>query len=124
MKTTITQRFQIDGCEVDADADCRFCFFWEKAGGRWGARFVKHWYEKDKLIPVDPRMIPTLDDEKLKEYPTGYRYLAYCQEITMGVKVMLDMPSHRRDGDNLNGQKHDALYWQCKDWVEGRNVDI
>ncbi len=40
MKATITQRFEIDGCEVDAEADCRFAFFWEKGeGGRgilWG----------------------------------------------------------------------------------------
>lgn len=27
MKATITQRFTIDGCEVDAESDCRFCFF-------------------------------------------------------------------------------------------------
>ena len=30
MKATITQRFELDGCEVDAEADCRFCFFWER----------------------------------------------------------------------------------------------
>ncbi|KAJ9294398.1 hypothetical protein DTO271G3_6973 [Paecilomyces variotii] len=126
MKATITQRFVLDGCEVDAESDCRFCFFWEKNSdnGEWRARFVRHWYEKDKLIPVDPRKIPSLDDEKLKRYPTGYRYLAYCQEATMGIKVMLDMPGHRREDDNINGQKHDALYWQCKQWVEGEQVEI
>jgi len=68
--------------------------------------------------------VPELDDEKLKAYPVGYRYLAYCQEATMGVKVMVDMLGHRREGDNANGRKHDALYWQCKNWVEGEEVDI
>ena len=65
MKATITQRFIINGCEVDAEADCRFCFFFEKINGNWGARFVRHWYEKDKLIPVNPTKIPTIDDDRL-----------------------------------------------------------
>lgn len=41
MKATITQRFIIDDCEVDAESDCRFCFFWEKFNGEWRARFVR-----------------------------------------------------------------------------------
>jgi hypothetical protein len=47
MKAAITQRFDLDGAEADAESDCRFCFFWEKqASGEWKARFVRHWYEK------------------------------------------------------------------------------
>ncbi|OGM49622.1 pea pathogenicity protein 2 [Aspergillus bombycis] len=125
MKVTITQRFVLDGCEVDAESDCRFCFFWEKTGnGEWRAKFVRHWYEKDKLIPVNPNKVPVLDEVALAQYPNGYRYLAYCQERTMGVKVLLDMPGHRRDGNNANGQKHDLLYWQCKQWLDGEELDI
>jgi hypothetical protein len=33
MKATITQRFVLDGCEVDAESDCRFCFLFEKRQG-------------------------------------------------------------------------------------------
>ncbi|KAH6716418.1 pathogenesis associated protein Pep2 [Leptodontidium sp. 2 PMI_412] len=129
MKATITQRFVLQGCEVDAESDCRFCFFWQKEvegsmAGEWRARFVRHWYEKDKLICVDPGKVPALDYEKLKTFPSGYRYLAYCQEETMGVKVMLDMPGHRREPDTPSGAKHDLLYLQCKQWVEGDEVDI
>ena len=134
MKATITQRFDLDGAECDAESDCRFIFFWEKntiagdaAEGNWQAKFVRHWYEKDKLIPVDPRKVPALDDEKLATFPPGYRYLAYCQEKTMGVKVMLDMPGHRRDANGVDkwgtGKKHDLLYWQAKRWVEGEDAD-
>ncbi|KAJ5817853.1 hypothetical protein N7447_007861 [Penicillium robsamsonii] len=83
MKATITQRFTINGIEVDAEADCRFCFF-EKLDGRWGARFVRYWYEKDKLLPVIPNLVPDMDVEKLNSYPEGYKCLAYCQELTMG----------------------------------------
>jgi hypothetical protein len=125
MKATITQRFTIDGCEADAESDCRFCFFWEKQStGDWKARFVRHWYEKDKLIPVNPAKVPKLDEDKLNGFPSGYRYLAYCQEATMGVKVLLDMPGHRRENDNVNGKKHDLLYWQSKQWLDGGDVDI
>ena len=130
MKATITQRFTVDGCFVDAQSDYRFCFFFQKEPakdgqeGKWLARFVRHWYEKDKLIPVNPRKVPKLDDELLTKFPTGYKYLAYCQEVTMGVKVMLDMPGHRRENDNACGKKHDLLYWQYKDWVEEKDVEI
>ena len=85
--------------------------------------------QKDKLIPVNPNKVPALDEEALKQYPSGYRYLAYCQEKTMGVKVLLNLPSHRREnglegGNTVGGEKHDILYWQCKRWVEGEDFDI
>ncbi|KAI0467257.1 hypothetical protein F4859DRAFT_525905 [Xylaria cf. heliscus] len=124
MKATITQRFVIDGVEVDAEGDCRFCFFFEKIDGRWGAKFVRHWYEKDKLIATQPGAELKLDLEKLKTYPDGYKYLAYCQEATMGVTVLKDMPGHRRHAGTPNGDKHDLLYRQAKTWLEGGNVDI
>lgn len=125
MKATITQRFTIDGCEVDAEADCRFCFFFEKTDdGRWGARFVRHWYEKDKLLPVNPNKIPRVNEEKLNSYPEGYKCLAYCQELTMGVTVLTDMPGHRRHVGTTNGEKHDLLYRLAKDWLDGKSIDV
>ena len=83
MKAIITQRFEIDGCEVDAEADCRFCFLWEKgteqvtdiAEGEWRARFVRHWYEKDILKPVNPSKVPKLDQKDLDKFPPGYRWV-------------------------------------------------
>lgn len=49
MKATITQRFIFDDGEVDAESDCRFCFFWLKIeSGEWRARYIRHWYEKVK----------------------------------------------------------------------------
>ncbi|GFF55617.1 uncharacterized protein ATEG_07673.1 [Aspergillus udagawae] len=136
MKATITQRFSglrcASGgtCEADAESDCRFIFFWEKVADpaypemdqQWRARFVRHWYEKDKLIAVTAGRDPVIDLEKLQKYPPGYRHLAYLQESTMGVKVLLDLPGHRREGSSVNGQKHDLLYVQARDWVEGKDV--
>lgn len=34
MKAVITQRFTVDGVDVDIEADCRFCFFFEKVEGQ------------------------------------------------------------------------------------------
>ncbi|KIV78941.1 hypothetical protein PV11_06539 [Exophiala sideris] len=135
MKATITQRFLLDGCEVDAESDCRFLFFWEnnrdeKSGdSAWEAEHVRHWYEKDKLIAVDPRHIPSIDDEHLQRFPSGYRYLAYCQEKTMGVKVLKDMPGHNRErgiegGSKIAAEKHDLLYQQAKQWLEGTEINF
>ncbi|KAM5356460.1 hypothetical protein ACJ41O_003106 [Fusarium nematophilum] len=124
LKATITQRFEVDGAEFDVEADCRFCFFFEKVDGRWGAQLVRHWYEKDKMIPANPARFPPVDEEKLKGYPPGYRYLAYWQEATMGVKVLLDMPGHRRHVGTVNLEKHDLLYWQAKQWLEGEQIEI
>ena len=99
-------------------------------------------YEKDWIKPVDPNKMPKLDEAKLKTYPAGYRYisylalfwsavltlsryLSYCQEETMpGIKLLLDLPGHRRENDNVNGKAHDALYVKCRTWVEGGMIEI
>lgn len=134
LKATITQRFVVvdddaggPEIELDVEADCRFCFFFEQVGGRWGARLVRHWYEKDKILPVDPsRPLPPglVDQDKVRGLPPGYRYLAYFQERTMGVEVLKDMPGHRRHVGTENLEKHDFLYWQAKSWLEGKGLDI
>ena len=70
-----------------------------------------------------------IDTAKLMHFPTGYRNLAYLQETTMGVKVARDLPGHRREsgaegGSRACGEAHDKLYWQCKQWIDGDEVDI
>lgn len=30
-------------------------------------------YEKDRAVPVDPRKVPSFDDDQLSEMPAGYR---------------------------------------------------
>ncbi|KAL6229420.1 hypothetical protein BDW75DRAFT_235225 [Aspergillus navahoensis] len=124
MKATISQRFVVDGVEVDVECDCRFCYFFEKVDGRWGARFVRHWYEKDKVLPVDPAKVPKIDEARLASYPEGYKFLAYFQEETMSVSVIKNMPGHNRHKDTSSGDKHDHLYKQAKAWLEGENGDF
>lgn len=40
-----------------------------------------------------------------------------------GIKIIRDLPGHRRDHDNANGKAHDALYAKCKIWVEGGEIN-
>ncbi|KAK4570415.1 hypothetical protein LTR86_002495 [Recurvomyces mirabilis] len=110
MKAIITQRFVLDGCEVDVDAECSFCFFVEKGtdtvhdieAGEWRARF-----EKDELVATNPKKVPELDESELAKHPRGYRYLSYCWKVALGKELLQDLPGHRSDGDNINGQAHD-----------------
>ena len=125
LKSTITQRFTIGGCEVDVECDCRFCYLWERNdAGEWKARLVRHWYEKDKMIPVNPNKVPVLDEARLATYSPGYKMLAYGQEETMdGIKVLHGMPGHRReDAGTPSREAHDKLYFQCKKWLDGESV--
>ncbi|KAG2419164.1 hypothetical protein HFD88_002269 [Aspergillus terreus] len=123
LKATITQRFEVNGTEFDVEADCRFCFFFEKVDGNWGAQLVRHWYEKDKMIPATPAKFPAVDEERLRKYPPGYKYLAYWQEVTMGITILRDLPGHRRHVGTVSLEKHDLLYRLAKEWLEGGQVD-
>ena len=41
-----------------------------------------------------------------------------------GIKLLLDLPGHRRENDNANGRAHDGLYMQCRTWMDGGMIDI
>ena len=123
LKATVTQNFEVDDTEFDVETDCGFYFFFEKIDGHWGARLVRHWYEKDKMIPTNPAKFPALHGERLKKYPLGYKYLAPWQEITMGVTVLQDLPGHGRHTGAVNVEKHDLLYRLAKGWLEGGQID-
>lgn len=80
-------------CAADTDSDGRFCSLFQRMeSGEWKARYVKHWYEKDKLIPIIPNLVPELDERELQRFSVGNRYLTCCREgTTDGVKVSTDM---------------------------------
>ncbi|BGO88417.1 hypothetical protein NBRC10512_006982 [Rhodotorula toruloides] len=116
LKTCIDQRFELEGekgGKVEVDAQClnRFCFFCEKnEKGEWKVAYYKVIYEKDRLIPVDPRKLPKIDDALLSRFPYGYRYLGYCQSL-LGHDVMLDLPI-------ASGPEHEKLYEAMRAWTE------
>ncbi|RSH95767.1 hypothetical protein EHS25_000859 [Saitozyma podzolica] len=71
MKATITQRLTMQGIPFDIDCDCRFIFFCKLEGKEWKAQYVKLFYEKDKVVPVDGKTVPDFPKEELAKYTQG-----------------------------------------------------
>lgn len=105
--------------EFDVDCDCRFIFFCEKdaATGAWRARYVKLFYEKDKVVPVNPGAAPFLAPAaELARYPDGYRHLAAAQ-ARLGYEIDVHLPT-------AAGPLWDRMYGEMEKWLDGRDVDL
>jgi hypothetical protein len=110
-KMTISQRAPVEGVECDVVCTGRFYDFLEKREGRWGMVLRQPIYEKDRLDPVDPGARLQMDQSLLKQFPEGYRHLAYVQ-TKIGYKVKQNMPG-------LDGPEVEALYEDGAAWLAG-----
>ena len=110
-KMTIHQRATLDGILVDVACMGRFYDFLEKRNGRWGIVRRQPIYEKDRLDPVNPAAVLTLDDASLARFPEGYRHLAYLQSRN-GFSVKDKLPG-------LRGPAVEKLYAEGRAWLEG-----
>jgi SnoaL-like domain len=110
-KMTISQRATVDGVMVDVVCTGRFFDFIERRQGKWGYVLRQPIYEKDRMDPVDPGVLLTLDAELLARFPEGYRHLAYLQ-TRIGYEVKKDMPG-------LKGAEVEALYARGTAWLAG-----
>jgi len=115
-KMTISQRGNVQGVLCDVVCTGRFYDFIEKRAGRWGLVLRQPIYEKDRVDPVDPAAELVIDQEKLAEFPKGYRHLAYIQ-TQIGYDVKRDMPQ-------LTGPEVDALYARGKAWLSGAPLRV
>ncbi len=73
----------------------------------------KVFYEKDYILPVDPRRLPKIDNAKLAEIGEkvyGYKHLAYAQQHIAGHKVKMDLPQAR-------GDEFDKMYDAFELWL-------
>ena len=113
-KMTISQRAAIDGVLCDVVCTGRFYDFLRKQAGKWGLALRQPIYEKDRLDPVAPGAAPRLDAELLRQFPEGYRHLAYLQ-TKIGYQVKRDMPG-------LRGPEVEALYRRGRTWLAGAAV--
>jgi len=116
MKATITQRVLLKGIPVDVECDCRFIFFVKIEDGEWKTQFVKLFYEKDKVVPVDGKTVPDFPKEELQKYTEGYQYLGAAQ-ATLGHKILQGLP-------NANNKGWYDMYSAMADWLEGKEVDL
>ncbi len=119
MKATITHRFTFPEAQFDVDCDCRFIFFCERQadGSGWKARYVKLFYEKDKVVPVDGYTAPRYSEEELGKYPLGYRYLGASQ-ARLGYEIDVCLPTPH---DNALWER---MYGEIEKWLEGTEVDL
>lgn len=78
-------------------------------------QYVKLFYEKDKIVPVDGRSVPEFKTEELERFPYGYRYLGAAQ-ARLGREVVKDLPTLRED------EKFWDMYRAMEKWLNGEDV--
>ena len=110
-KTTIGQRGTVHDVVVDVLCTGRFYDFLERRDGRWGIVLRQPTYERDRMDPVLPGAMLTLDPELLAGFPEGYRHLAYLQTMA-GMTVKRDMPGRM-------GPEVENLYARGRAWLAG-----
>jgi hypothetical protein len=116
-KTTITQRFTMDGITFDVDCDNVFMFFCLKQGSEWKIKYYKVIYAKDKLVPVDGKTVPDFSKEELEKHPEGYRYLGVAQN-RIGHPIDDNLPTFQ------NLALHKKMYGAIQDWLDGKEIDL
>ena len=115
MKVTITCRYNFEGgIEMDNEADCRFFFLLEKRAGKWGVVFYTLLFDKDKMVPCVPGRQFEIPEKEVNKYPSGYRYLCWCEENISKTPPKKDLNAH--------GKERDVLYGKIKDWLDGKKV--
>lgn len=108
--------------EFDVDCDCRFIFFCEKqtdeatGNTHWKAKYVKLFYEKDKVVPVDGATAPRFTPDELAPYPQGYRYLGAAQ-ARLGYEIDVQLPT-------AGGELWERMYGEMEKWLDGEEVDL
>ncbi|QBM75143.1 nuclear transport factor 2 family protein [Sphingomonas sp. AAP5] len=113
-KMQIVQRGDLDGVEVDVTCLGRFVDAFEKRNGRWGLVLRQPVYELDRMTPVSPAAVISLDEKLLRSFPIGYRHLAYLQTI-LGFTVDKGLPGTR-------GPAIEALTKRMKQWLDGADA--
>jgi hypothetical protein len=118
MKATITHRFTFPESQFDVDCDCRFIFFCERVPGQgWKAKYVKLFYEKDKVVPVDGCTAPRFEEDELARYPNGYCYLGAAQ-ARLGYDIDVSLPTP------FDAKVWDKMYGEMEKWLDGKDVDL
>jgi hypothetical protein len=102
-------RERVDDVEVDVTCYGRFFDRFLKADGAWRIARRGVIYEKDRLDPVRPNAVLSLDAEILARFPAGYRHVAYVQ-TKRGLTVAPDRPT-------LPSPALDVLYREAEAWL-------
>ncbi|KAI1338209.1 hypothetical protein F5Y15DRAFT_387964 [Xylariaceae sp. FL0016] len=131
MKATITQRFRIGGDGVepilfDVDCDCRFHFFCfqEPHSAAWKVKYVKLIYDKDKVVAVDGKNVPSFTKDALEKYPVGYRYLGAAQSL-LGHEIDPFLPTVQGPESSSAHRLWLDMYEKMGQWLGGQeDIDL
>jgi hypothetical protein len=104
-------RAPLGGVEVDITAWGRFLDFFVRHHGRWCIQQRHPIHEKDRMDPVDPAAVLTLDAARLARLPTAYRHITYMQSL-QGATITPDLVQH-------NSPEQALLYQTAQDWLRG-----
>ncbi|KAL7625929.1 hypothetical protein AAE478_002698 [Parahypoxylon ruwenzoriense] len=127
MKATITQRFKIghdtlgtEPISFDVDCDCRFHFFClrDPDTNAWMVKYVKLIYEKDKLVPIDGKTLPSFSKKILDKYPEGYKYLGAAQSM-LGHEVDTSLPTIQGPECGPANLLWLEMYEKIEQWLDG-----
>lgn len=108
-RMSILVRGKLGDQAVDVTSVGRFFDRVEKRQGVW--RIAKRCviYEKDRMDPVSPQALISLEPALLEKFPEGYRHLAYLQ-TKAGGEVNPNLPT-------ANGPVLDQLLTQADAWL-------
>ncbi|KAI5860572.1 hypothetical protein GGS23DRAFT_229216 [Durotheca rogersii] len=133
MKATITQRFRvasdapgIDPVVYDVDCDCRFHFLCLRHPDSdvWKVKYVKLIYDKDKLVPVNGKDLPSFSKETLDKYPEGYKFLGASQSM-LGHDIDSFLPTIQSLEHGHANPLWLELYEQVGQWLDGvEDIDL
>ncbi|KAI1328444.1 hypothetical protein F5Y16DRAFT_419883 [Xylariaceae sp. FL0255] len=135
----------------DVDCDCRFHFFcldgsvemnqthqgdghgngsgagtrhYSSGSPQWKVRYVKLIYDKDKVVPVDGKAVPTFSENMLRRCPEGYRYLGAAQRM-LGHDVDEFLPTIQGPEKGAAHRLWLDMYEKMGQWLEGKDdVDL
>jgi hypothetical protein len=71
-------------------------------------------YEKDRIMSLDGKPLPTWDKATLEKFPEGYRWFGAAQE-KLGHKMLFDLPTFKN-------QWFYDLYEGMNLWLEGKDA--
>ena len=99
----------LDDVEIDVTCYGRFFDRFVKSEGPWRILRRGVVYEKDRLDPVRPGATLHLDEAVLRQFPEGYRHVAYVQ-TRRGLRVAPDRPTPR-------SAELETLYREANAWL-------
>ncbi len=110
LPVAVERRFLLGSVEADLTSFTRLLYQLERREVGWKISFMNAIYERDTLAPAVFGTVLDIDHEKIAQFRTSYRFVAY--DMSLGGRSMtLDLY-----GDD-QPERVDALYKASFDWL-------